>query len=130
MEKPTIILTFLLFILIISCKEDDIEYIESLAGVKEISAPDSVKINDQFSITLTIFGSSGCSQFSRFEMTSTSDTLDFTIYEKREKNIGCSGQIIEIEAVIAIRLKNEGKHYLKFNEGSAFVLTDSIIVIK
>ena len=72
--------------------------------------------------------STDAAEFSRFETTANNDTTIFKIYQKRDKSLICTDNIIEIKTTITIELNNSGMNYLKFNTESTEPLLDSVLV--
>lgn len=119
---------FLLSVILVafSCNEPKIDYLESTAEVKEVLVPSTAKVNEAFSIGLVLYGSSGCSEFSRFETSTVGDTTIFKLYQKRDKNATCTTEIIDLEAAVQLSLKETGTQYWLFNTTTGSEILDSI----
>ncbi|MEM7552195.1 MAG: hypothetical protein AAF363_21095 [Bacteroidota bacterium] len=124
--KKTLHLSITLVILI-SCNETEIDFIETSTSVKSISKPDTTALNESVRINLIIFGSNGCANFSRFEVLQLNDTSSFKLFQKSNRNEICTRAIIEIDTVINLVLSRPGINYLKF-EGEQGPLVDSVFV--
>lgn len=115
-----------------SCNDD---YLENTTSAKEVTIPASAKTNETFLINLTVYGSSGCSEFSRFQTRTNGDTTIFKLFQRRDQNLICFDEIIEIDATIEFSFQTTGTKFLKFNESSSFSdlapeLVKSIIIEK
>ena len=134
---PSLILIALalLLTLIASCEEDS-DVRETMTAVVNVATPESVRLNESFDLALTVFGSSGCAEFSRFTTSVIGDTTVFRFYEKRDDSITCSTNVIQIPVEISLTFETAGKKYLKFNaEPSIYsdettLILDSLIVIQ
>jgi hypothetical protein len=119
--KTHFLIAILLGLVFISC-EDDVEYLETTTAAKEVTVPESAKVNEKFDIDLVVYGSSGCSSFSRFNMNHIGDTTYFELFQKRVRNANayCTTAIIEIQTTISVSFSEPGTKYLKFNDSTIF----------
>ena len=114
-----------------SCSSDDdeISYTESLTSVKSVDVADTVDLNRFFDINIVIFGSNGCSEYSRFSTTSIGDTVFFQVYQRVKNGPGvtCTTAIIENPATFDFRIGVSGWQYFKFNDYDAAINQDVIL---
>ena len=128
--------SYMLFLLAVAmtsfaaCGDEGTDYLESLTAAIEVSRPSSARANEPVSIDLTVFGSSGCSEFSRFTTTVVGDTTFFQLYQKRDQEAVCTTQIIEIEASIEVSFDAAGTKFLKFNEPSTLFSDQESVILK
>ncbi len=108
-------LAFLLGLVFVSC-EDDVDYLVTKTVAKEVSVPNSARVNEKFDIDIVVYGSSGCSLFSGFDMNQIGDTTYFELFQKRDKSATCTTAIIEIQTTISVSFSEPGTKYLIFND--------------
>ena len=126
-------LFFLLAVVAITfaaCADEDTDYRESPTAAIDISSPSSARINEPISIGMTVFGSSGCSEFSRFTTTVVGDTTFFQLFQRRDQAAVCTTQIIEIETSIEVSFDVAGTKFMKFNEPSTIFSDEESVIIK
>ncbi len=129
-------LIFLLmaFIAFSSCKrQKKITYIVDSTVVKvPIELPDTLKIEESFSIETTVSGNSGCSQFDRFETSMSNDTTYFSMYQKRDNQNICATVPIDIPITINYAFNSKGLKYLVFDGydslNKTLTVVDSIFI--
>ena len=118
-----------LFVFLIACEDDDSDIRESMTGVSSVSVPESVKINEDFDLSLKVFGSSSCAEFSRFTASESGDTTIFKFYQKRDGSLVCSTIVIEIPVEVSLKYESTGKKYLKFNAEPSIFSDDEMLII-
>lgn len=133
-SKFTILLrSFLACIIfaLISCssEDDEITYKESLTSVKSLEVPDTVDLNRFFDINFVVFGSNGCSEYSRFSTTNVGDTVFFQVYQrvKNDPGTACTQAIVEYPAAINFRIGAFGWQYFKFNDYESAINQETIL---
>lgn len=108
-----VLIAVLLGLTIVSC-EDDVDYLVTKTVAKEVSVPNSARVNEKFDIDMIVFGLSGCSLFSGFDMNQIGDTTYFELFQKRDKSATCTTAIIEIQATISVSFSEPGTKELIF----------------
>lgn len=111
-----------------SC-QNETEYRESQALVQTATFPPTVRVNEPFTIEMVILGSSGCSEFSRFESNIENDRILFEFFQKRQENQVCATVITEINVEIEFTINSTNINELSFGAESGTSLTIPIEVI-
>lgn len=124
------VFSILAIMFFVSCDEDadlmDDGFDESLSEVYESTIPDTVSVNNVFSITMKHYGSDGCAQYAKTEKEKNGNNLNLVVYQKKEKSRVCPQAIISIKTTFNYSFSSKGKKYIRFNEVNHLV--DSVYV--
>ena len=119
--RPTLFFftVLLVCIMLSACNKNDIEYLESSATLIGLTRPNEVRINEVFSLQITLQGSSSCALYSRLETEQVGDTTTFYFYQKRDASSTCSAVATEVKTEIELCFGSLGTKYLHFNKDQA-----------